>query len=143
MLVELPIGDVLDRWTILLIKRERILDATARDHVMRELAAVEQAWASAGLPPLLSVAHAPPLRDVNERLWDVEDALRQCELDGRFDADFVQLARSVYLLNDERARLKREVSRFFGSPLIEQKQHPAAHGDTKHGSLTSRVPPSG
>jgi len=115
------VGDVLDRLTILEIK---LAHATGegRFHVEREHAALQAAWSDAGLPE--AVAERAALAEVNARLWAVEDALRVAERAERFDEAFVELARSVYRLNDERAALKRQVNERLDSALVEVKLHP-------------------
>lgn len=132
MNVPAPTGDVADRVSILLLKQARIADPAAVAHVRRELDALRAAWQAEGLPALESLPEWPALCAVNTALWDVEDRLRAFEAEGVFDADFVAAARSVYRLNDERAALKRAVSRRTGSDLVEQKSyhggHPADHG---------------
>ncbi|MBW1881255.1 MAG: hypothetical protein JRJ84_23110, partial [Deltaproteobacteria bacterium] len=89
----------------------------------RELSALLAAWEGAGLPPPGDLAAWPRLHEVNGRLWEVEDALRQQEADEDFGPAFVALARSVYRLNDERAALKRQISEATGSALVEQKSY--------------------
>jgi hypothetical protein len=69
-------------------------------------------------------ALALELKQVNEAIWDVEDALRQCERDQRFDGEFIELARSVYRNNDRRAALKRRINEFYSAQFIEEKEHP-------------------
>lgn len=120
MLVEQSLGDVVDRITILRRKVQRARDPDGR-HVARELAALESAWQAASLPPIEGLAEFVALAEVNAALWDVEDALRQHEARCQFDGDFVNLARSVYRLNDERAALKRRLNERLGSELIEVK----------------------
>lgn len=115
------VGDVLDRLTILALKRAHAT-GEARFHVEREQEALAATWAAAGLPEALPEREA--LAEVNARLWAVEDALREAERAGRFDDAFVQLARSVYTLNDRRAALKRAVNERLGSALVEVKLHP-------------------
>jgi hypothetical protein len=116
-------GELLDKLTILRLKAERIGDPAKRANVARELAGLEEIWQR-------EVPRAGELRDeaaalarVNAALWDVEDALREREAAGRFDAEFVSLARSVYRHNDERAALKRRVNERLGSALIEEKAY--------------------
>src|SRR5262249_43637820 len=110
-----------DRLTILQIKSERIADQAKRQHVLAELEALGRAiqgpWPG-GIQELTD-----QLREVNGRLWDVEDALRVLEARQEFGAEFVEMARSVYGLNDERAALKRAVSQRCGSRWLEQKQY--------------------
>lgn len=120
MLVEAALGDVVDRLTILHIKDQRLDDA-ARIHVLRERDALSRAWAAEGLPVLHQLPQWSGLLEVNTALWEVEDALRECERRSDFGARFVELARSVYRLNDRRAALKRDVNTALGSRLVEQK----------------------
>jgi len=121
--VEVPHGEVADRISILRLKVDRIADPAALAHVLDHLARLEAAWTDAGLPPLDGAPGWPELCEVNARLWDVEDALRACERAGRFDEEFVALARSVYRLNDRRAALKRALDVALGSPLVEEKSY--------------------
>lgn len=120
MEVPLPLGDVLDRITILRIKRRRMRDEGSLAHVRRELDELERRWSEAGF-------HAPEeeraLEQVNQALWDVEDALRRHEAAGDFGEGFVALARSVYHHNDRRAAIKRAVNEKLGSRFVEQKEY--------------------
>ena len=125
LLVPAALGDVVDRLTILALKRERLSDPTARGKVAREHDALLAAWAAAVLPECRSLPEWAELASVNQALWEVEDALRACEASGAFDARFVESARSVYRINDRRAALKRSVNLSLGSDLVEEKQHPA------------------
>ena len=120
MEVPLPLGDVLDRITILRIKVRRIEDVAKRVHARRELQLLERRWSTLGHGKLAEEAE---LEGVNETLWEVEDRLRAMEAEGRFDAEFVEAARSVYKLNDRRAALKRAVSEALGSELVEVKSY--------------------
>ena len=119
-----PIGDVLDRLTILAIKASRV-PADRRASVEAEARALTEAWAAAGLPAPAEVPEHAALVEVNTALWEVEDRLRAAEARGAFDAAFIADARSVYRLNDRRAALKRAVSERFGSTLREEKHHPS------------------
>lgn len=121
MRVEAPYGDVVDRIAILLLKERHLDDGPRRENVRAELAALREAWRDEGLPPIEGLAAWEALSLVNSRLWDVEDALRDCERNTDFGAEFVRLARSVYVLNDERAALKRGINDALGSRLIEEK----------------------
>jgi hypothetical protein len=123
MVVESSFGDVADRVSILRIKERRIADAARVANVRTELAALHDAWASERLPPLEDLAGWSRLCAVNEALWDVEDRLREHERRGDFGAAFVELARSVYRLNDERAALKRAINLALGSRLVEEKSY--------------------
>lgn len=124
-LLRVPIsaGDLLDKITILEIKQTRLANPAQWANVSVELALLQQTRVDTlieppELPPLVA-----ELKAVNERLWDVEDALRQHEQDGDFGSDFIALARSVYQLNDQRASLKRRINELCGSFLMEEKSY--------------------
>ncbi|HUO53716.1 MAG TPA: hypothetical protein VMU18_03165 [Rhodoblastus sp.] len=127
-LVTIPVsaGELIDKITILTLKAGRVCDASKRAMAARELALLRLA---AG--PLFSSERAglmveltESLEEINAALWDVEDSLRAMERDGEFGPAFVEAARCVYRLNDERARLKNEVSAAAGCSLREVKEHP-------------------
>ena len=122
MEIPLPLGDVLDRITILRIKARRITDTKKLHNVQAELNLLQARWDAQVFPTL---AEEPALAEVNERLWEVEDALRALEDRAEFGPEFVALARSVYQLNDERAALKRSVNEALGSALVEEKSYAA------------------
>ena len=74
------------------------------------------------------------LKQVNERLWEIEDEIRVCERRQDFGARFIELARSVYQENDQRAAIKRAINDWLGSPLVEEKSYPAYQADQPDGS---------
>ena len=122
--VPVSLGEIVDKITILRIKERMIEDAGKIANVRRELSALEQAYLeSVGAPPPAVVTFTEQLEEVNKKLWDVEDELRDCERDQDFTARFVTLARSVYHTNDERARLKREINQALGSEFVEEKSY--------------------
>ncbi len=123
MRVEMPLGDVVDRVTILRIKHERIAAPAALLNVAAELSAIDACWREAELPAMDSLADWGDLSAVNLELWEVEDRLREHEARGDFGMEFVALARSVYRLNDRRAALKRRVNVALGSRLVEEKSY--------------------
>ena len=123
MLVEVPLGDVVDRVTILLLKERHLSDEGALANVRRELTALGQAWRGEGHAPMQRLPQWAELSEVNGALWSVEDALREHEVEGDFGPEFVALARSVYQLNDRRAALKRAISLSLGSQLVEEKSY--------------------
>jgi hypothetical protein len=117
-------GELLDKLTILRLKAERIAEPAKRANVQRELTLLEAAWREgAGDADLRAEERA--LARVNAVLWETEDALRALEAEQRFDAEFIELARSVYRQNDERAALKRRVNEKLGSALVEEKSYGA------------------
>jgi hypothetical protein len=115
-------GELLDKISILEIKAERIDDETKLENVRHELTVLcdvrRALTSSAALSALTS-----ELKSVNESLWDVEDALRDCERGLKFGPRFVELARSVYRHNDRRSALKRQINALLGSRLIEEKAY--------------------
>jgi hypothetical protein len=116
-------GELIDKITILEIKLQRITNETKRANVLKELELLRAARQEA-VPPSPKLDELTTLlRAVNERLWDIEDALRKCERSGQFEHRFVALARSVYKNNDERAALKRRINDLLGSPLVEEKSY--------------------
>lgn len=123
--VEISPGELIDKLTILEIKRDRIRDQDKRSNVDLEYSKLrvtfdEQIELSESLQGLHDA-----LRDVNLRLWDIEDDIRDCERRKDFGASFVSLARSVYLTNDRRAEIKRAINALLQSALVEEKSYRA------------------
>lgn len=130
-LVPVSWGELLDKITILEIKADRIEDAAARANVGRELALLREVAAPV-LPQPGLAALIEALRSINCALWEIEDAIRARDAAARFDAEFIRLARAVYLTNDERAALKRKINVLLRSVLVEEKSYgrpPAAEPD--------------
>lgn len=123
--IEVSCGELLDKLTILEIKARRIADPAKQANIRREHEQLEAAWRS--LPDPADAREIARLRqaltEVNERLWVIEDDIRDKERAGQFDADFIALARSVYRTNDARAALKKEVDQLLGSRLTEEKSY--------------------
>jgi hypothetical protein len=114
---------LIDKITILEIKSERLTSPQALANVRREREVLEAVLRTIGSPyPRLRALRAG-LYDVNGRLFDIENAIREREAQQQFDARFVELARSVYFVNDERGRIKREINSMLGSELVEEKQY--------------------
>ena len=121
-MVALSWGEVIDKITILEIKQQRLSSPEAIDNVRRELAALNKVVAGAAVPDGLA-ALKQALKTVNEKLWDIENKIRAKEAEAAFDRSFIELARSVYVNNDERAKLKREINKLLKSELVEEKQY--------------------
>lgn len=124
-LISVPVsfGELIDKITILEIKAQRIADPDKLANVQAELDLLNSTWSanpSAGHD--LTDARRR-LKAVNSALWDIEDQIRLKEKAKVFDAEFIKLARSVYLRNDERAAIKREINRKLGSTLVEEKSY--------------------
>jgi hypothetical protein len=123
ILVPLSPGELLDKITILRIKVARILDAGKVANVRLELDLLEKTWRDSGCAAFDVARDERALQDVNERLWDIEDLIRNKEAKQTFDREFVELARSVYISNDERATIKKRVNVQLGSRLVEEKSY--------------------
>ncbi len=118
-------GEVFDKLSILEIKMERISDPAKLQNVERERAEIAAVVGDLKrFPPALHALRVQ-LRAINAQLWDVEDGKRQAEREQRFDAHFVALARQVYVGNDQRADIKRQINALLGSALVEEKSYAA------------------
>jgi hypothetical protein len=125
-MIEVPVswGELVDKITILQIKSDRMKDETKLRNVRKELTLLtDRLGTNAGNAEVSRLTKA--LYDVNAALWDIEDDIRDCENAGDFSDKFVSLARSVYITNDKRAELKREVNLALGSGLVEEKSYQA------------------
>ena len=116
-------GEFLDKLTILEIKSERMHDAAKLANVRRELELLRETWAASPLSVRDVSALTAQLKTVNEVLWEIEDRIRAKEAERAFDAEFVELARSVYRTNDRRAAIKRELNVALGSEILEEKSY--------------------
>lgn len=125
ILVPVAAGELIDKITILEIKRTRIADADKRVNVEKELSALQAVAREVFGRTEVHVGLQANLKAVNELLWDIEDAKRRHEAEQRFDADFIQLARNVYIFNDRRAAIKREINLLLGSEIVEEKSYAA------------------
>lgn len=123
--IPVSIGELADKLSILAIKAERIDDAGKRAHVQVEKDGLEALWAPLVEQQAELSALMADLRAINERMWDVQDALRAKEAAQAFDAEFVELARSVARHNGDRIQVKNTINRLAGSRFIEEKQYQA------------------
>lgn len=123
-MIEVPVswGELVDKITILEIKSDRMRDEQKLANVRKELALLTEKLGSHASNVELGRL-SKELYDVNATLWDIEDDIRECENAGDFGEKFIALARSVYIRNDKRAELKREVNAVLGSELIEEKSY--------------------
>ncbi|NII10298.1 DUF6165 family protein [Oleiagrimonas sp. C23AA] len=124
-LIEVPVshGELIDKITILEIKAERIADAAKVANVRKELDLLNAIWADDVASKTDISDERARLKAVNEALWEIEDDIRLKEKAQAFDAKFIELARSVYFRNDERAKVKREINLKLGSQLVEEKSY--------------------
>lgn len=123
ILVPVSFGELLDKISILQIKSERISDEAKLANIRTELSALEKTWMAhpAGVKDIARLR--AELKAVNERLWDIEDNIRLQDKAQAFDDHFVELARSVYQQNDERARIKKDINLALGSLYVEEKSY--------------------
>lgn len=123
ILVPISPGELLDKITILRIKSERMTDRTKLANVRHERALLEQTWREAGQSGIDISAEERALEAVNAKLWDIEDDIREKESQQAFDREFIELARTVYFSNDERAALKKRINQKLGSKIVEEKSY--------------------
>jgi hypothetical protein len=123
LLVPVSPGELIDKITILEIKSARMTDPVKLRNVRAELDALTATWRASPLSAHDIDAHWHALRAVNEQLWDIEDRIRDKERDSVFDAGFIELARAVYVTNDERAAIKKRINTQLGSVLVEEKSY--------------------
>jgi hypothetical protein len=116
-------GELLDKIAILQIKSERMADPAKLANVRNELSALERTWMAHPAANQDIAELRARLKAVNERLWVIEDDIRVKEKAQAFDADFIRLARSVYVENDERARIKKDINLALGSAYVEEKSY--------------------
>ena len=123
--IKVPVspGELLDKITILRIKSARMRDSGKLANVRTELAALERVWNASPYAAVDVAGDVSALLAVNERLWAIEDDIRDKERAQSFDGEFVRLARAVYVENDERAAIKRRLNVKLGSSLIEEKSY--------------------
>jgi hypothetical protein len=123
--IRVPIspGELLDKITILRIKSTRMSDPQKLANVRSELQVLEETWHGSKYAKAGIEADVNALLEVNERLWVVEDDIRDKERVQAFDAEFIRLARAVYVENDERATIKRRINLKLGSSIVEEKSY--------------------
>lgn len=121
--VPISVGELVDKITILEIKREKIGDRVALANVKKELDLLQRIFDESELPHADIAPLKEGLSSVNQELWSIEDRIRQKEASQQFDGRFIELARAVYLTNDRRARLKRRINKLSGSLLVEEKSY--------------------
>ncbi len=123
--IKVPVspGELLDKITILRIKSQRMSDPVKVANVRLELGALEATWNNSAYAGIDIEADTTALLKVNERLWVIEDDIRDKERAQAFDAEFIRLARAVYFENDERAAIKRRINTTLGSSIVEEKSY--------------------
>ena len=124
MLINTPIslGELVDKISILIIKQKNITDETKLDHVKKELDFLQKTLMNYVQQKEINT-YLENLININSKLWNIEDDIRECERKKMFDQTFIDLARSVYFTNDERAKVKNDINKTFGSELVEVKSY--------------------
>jgi hypothetical protein len=120
MKLEVSNGEIADKLTIIEIKLEKIKDVTKVTNLRNEYEVVNQAMSA-----IMDKSHPlyQQLYEINSRLWVIEDHIRDLERDKDFGDDFIQTARSVYFINDDRSDVKRKINEVTGSKLFEEKSY--------------------
>ena len=123
--IQIPIspGELLDKITILQIKAERISDPVKVANVKTELEMLTRVWDQAVEADAEITALTAELKSINESLWEIEDDIRDEERNKRFGDRFIELARAVYVTNDERANAKKKVNLHLNSTIVEEKSY--------------------
>ena len=124
MLINTPIslGELVDKVSILIIKQKNITDENKLDHVKKELDFLQKVLINYVKQEEIN-DYLENLININSKLWNIEDDIRECERKKLFDQTFIDLARSVYFTNDERAKVKNDINKNFGSELVEVKSY--------------------
>ena len=124
-LINTPVsyGEILDKITILEIKAVNIKDSEKQNNVKHELQILQKTWNNNVTDTIQIADLKQQLKKVNQDLWDIEDNIRIKESKKQFDDEFIQIARSVYVENDKRAAVKKQVNIVLGSELIEEKSY--------------------
>ena len=123
ILAEISAGELIDKITILEIKKIKISDADKLKDINKELDSLNQTFKQFIPDPSLIQQLIDKLKSINLKLWDIENGKRQAEKDQNFGKEFIELARSVYKSNDERAKIKLEINNTLGSNIKEVKSH--------------------
>jgi len=123
MKIEISVGEFLDKLTILQIKAERIKDLEKLKSINKELELLQDLWQKSPYHSKDLATEIAELKKVNESLWQIEDDIRDKERHKKFDNEFIELARAVYINNDKRAAVKRTINIKTNSDLIEEKSY--------------------
>lgn len=121
MKIDISIGELVDKVSILSIKLRKIKDEQKLNNIRKEMALLKAPMEECGVK--IDSSEFLKLEEVNLCLWDIEDKIRVKEANQAFDKEFISLARSVYFENDKRAAIKKEINLKFGSELIEEKEY--------------------
>ena len=122
-LIQISWGELFDKLTILQIKLENIKDKNALKNVKLEYKQLHVIYDSNFLKDTKAKLLITELKKINKKLWNIEDKIRDKERNKIFDDEFIELARNVYITNDQRSRVKRNINKTFGSEIVEEKSY--------------------
>mgnify|MGYP004417046191 CR=1 FL=1 len=120
---EISAGELIDKITILEIKKAKISDKKKLEDIDKELASLNQTFKKTIPDTSLIKKQIEKLKDINVRLWDIEDGKREFEKKQEFSEKFIELARNVYKFNDQRAKVKLEINKTLNSNIKETKSY--------------------
>ena len=124
MIINTPVslGELIDKISILKIKKKNIVDIKKLELVNNELLILEEILSKSVSDNKIS-QFLYKLVEINSKLWNIEDDIRDCEKNKKFDQKFIDLARAVYFTNDKRSQIKLEINNYFGSTIVEVKSY--------------------
>ena len=122
-LIPISWGELFDKITILQIKKENLQEKNALKNVETEYDQLNKIYNNNFLEDDNAKLFMTSLKQINKKLWDIEDKIRDKEKNKKFDSEFIELARNVYFTYDERSRIKRNINHTFGSQIIEEKSY--------------------
>ena len=123
ILAEISAGELIDKITILEIKKEKISNKEKLVEVNKELSSLNETLKKSINDESKIINFKNDLKNINLKLWDIEDGKRSAEKNNKFDEKFVELARNVYKFNDERAKIKLAINNALGSNIKEVKSY--------------------
>ena len=123
ILVEVSIGELLDKISILDIKKDKIKDETKLEHILNEYKILKEEYDNKVKNDDELLKLYTSLKEINSKLWVIEDEKRLCEKNADFGEEFIKLSRDVHFLNDERAKIKLEINIHTGSKIKEIKEY--------------------
>ena len=123
ILVEVSVGELLDKLTILEIKKDKIKDAEKLKFINLEYDSLKEQYDKNVKVDEKIKSLFSELKEINAKLWDIEDNKRQCEKDSKVDDHFILLSREIHFLNDKRASIKLEINNHTGSKIKEIKEY--------------------
>ena len=123
ILVEVSIGELLDKISILDIKKDKIKDDIKLEHILREYKILKEEYDNKVKNDNKLTKLYTSLKEINSKLWVIEDEKRLCEKNADFGDEFIKLSRDVHFLNDERAKIKLEINIHTGSKIKEIKEY--------------------